>query len=360
MHMRRRSNPPSRPGGGQRGFGPRSIGLLLLGAGALAGCAPAAAAAPRPDVAAQQAPVHDGDCAALFPDALVSEVLGTTVTAQGRFVDSPIQHAVPTLGGLGCEWAAPIGTDGSANTPSLSAVVLSSTLAATEPTDVTCSAGAVTATSDDALACRFGVVADDLWLSGVAYAPAGTPEDDIRSMAAELSDAFRGLPAGPVEPGPLLPDTAWVAPDCAELSSAADMAEVLDSPDLVGYDVATSGDGAAEGLRAAQVAAGAFACAWIHAGPTPAGQRDGFSVLGLPGGAWAQTEVLAIPGASVVDIPGVGLAVRVPTAVGHDMVDVFDGVNWVQIMAAGSLEPVLPALPALLDALAVDTGAARR
>jgi len=130
------------------------------------------------------------------------------------------------------------------------------------------------------------------------------------------------------------------------------VAETVQSPDLVGNDVDTAGSSdSAAGIQAAQAGAKVFACAWYHSGPAPDGQLDGFSIQGLPGGAWAHSRVLALPGARVVDVAGADLAVRVPTALGHDMLDVFDGGNWLQISRADGLEPVLPVLPGLLDAL---------
>jgi hypothetical protein len=339
----------------------RRLIFVLLAAGALAGCAPAASAAPRPVAVPQApAPVLGGDCAELFPDPFVSQVLGTAVAVQDLFLDAPIQHAVPAIGGLSCEWTSVAEPDGSVDAPSLSVVVLNRA-SATEPKDVTCATGAVTATSVDAIACRFSVIEDGLWLSGVAYAPTGTAEDTVRTRVAALSDSFRTLQPDtePAEPDLGASESAWVAPDCSELSRAADIAGTLQSPDLVGNDVAVAGAESAEGVLAAQTAAGAFACAWYHSGRTPTGQLDGFTIQGLPGGAWAQTEVLAIPGARVVDIPGVELAVRVPTAAGHDQLDVFDGVNWLQVAASQALDPVLPALPGLLDALAAGPGPSR-
>jgi hypothetical protein len=329
--------------------------FVLLSAGALAGCAPAASAAVRSTaVPVAPSPVLGANCGALFSDAYVSELLGTPVTAQELFLDSPIQQAVPTLNGLSCEWSPIPRADGSGSGASVTAVVLNSALAPPGSTDDSCAGGAATATSVDAIGCRFGVIVGDLWLSGVAYAPAGTAEDDVRSVVADLSDAFGAFPVGYTPARPALPVSAWAAPDCAELSRTAGVAATLESPGLVGNEVAVAGDDSARGNSAAQVRAGVFACAWYHPGPTPDGQFGGFSIQGLPGGAWAQSQVLAIPGASVVDIAGVELAVRVPTAFGHETLDVFDGVNWLQVAAAGTLDPVLPALPALLDALAGD------
>jgi hypothetical protein len=361
-----------------------AVGLsvsVLVSAVALAGCSPAptgadvpaaptptrpAAAAPAPSGPTAPDQVLDGDCSALFPDAVVSELLGTTVAARELFLDSPITHAVPTLGGLDCEWTAPAGADGAVTAASLRAVVLSSqvlsgtaqdsVILAAGTEDVSCVTGVITASSVDAGACSFTARAGELWLSGVVYSPAGTPEDGIRSAVATLSDEFRALPTGdavaPAVPKTPAGGTAWVPPACGDLSAAAGVTETLHSPDLVGNDVdTTGGSDSAAGIQAAQAGAEVFACAWYHSGPAPAGQLDGFSIQGLPGGAWAQDRVLALPGARVVDVPGADLAVRVPTAVGHDTLDVFDGVNWLQISRADGLEPVLPVLPALLDAL---------
>lgn len=345
---------------------------LVVVAVALAGCAPASTAAqapPTPSAMAPAAPVSapaaevppaptrilGGDCSALFPDTVVSDVLGTTVTARSIFLDSPNAHAVSTLGGLSCEWSVPAGAEAAAGAASVSAVLLSSAVAGAETESVTCYTGAITATNDDASACRFSVIDGTAWLSGVVYAPTGTAQNDIRAAVARLADVFRAVPSGEVTL-PALPATAWLPSGCADLSDAADVAATLRSPDLVGSDVAIDGPDSAPGLPAANAGAGTFACAWhtsgtVQNGTEPIGQLDGFSIQGLPGGAWVQAQVMAQPGATIVDVPGADLAVRVPTAVGHEMLDVFDGVNWLQIARADSLDPILPVLPALLDTL---------
>jgi hypothetical protein len=299
---------------------------------------------------AAPAQVLGGDCAALYSDALVSEVLGTPVTARQPFVDAPNALAVPTLGGLHCEWAA---ADLAETTASVTAVVLSTAVNDDAGESVTCSTGEVAAHVVDASACAFSFVGNDLWLSGTVYPQAGGTDSEVRAAVATLEQAFRALPATAVI-DPALHPAAWTPPSCAELSDTAEVAATLGRPGLVGANLGTSGPESAPGVEAANAGARVFACAWYDEGATPAVDA-GLSVQGLPGGAWAQTTVLAQPGAQVMSIPGVELAVRVPTAEGHDLVDVFDGVNWLQVAVVGSLDPVLPVVPRLIDALNGET-----
>jgi hypothetical protein len=297
--------------------------------------------------------ILEGDCSALFPETAFShpamaEVLGENAVHEDPFLDAPNLQAVPTLGGLDCTWW---GAGKDAEAASVTAVVLSRSFAGDAEDSVTCEVGAVTM-PDDTSTCRFGFVAGSLWLSGTVLPRSGTPERDTRAAVAVLGEAFRTLSSeiSVAASGPL-PDGAWTPPACSELSAAAAVTSTLNSPDLLVSDVQTSGSESVPGVHAANDAAGVFACAWFRSGEEPAGAVDGFSVLSLPGGAWAESRALAVPGAAVVDLPGVDLAVRMPTAEGHDLIDVFDGVNWVQVGGTGSLEAVLPAIPDLVDAL---------
>jgi hypothetical protein len=349
--------------------------VVLAGAVALAGCTSMAMAATppaswsstvpstvptMPPATPEPARVLDGSCSTLFPetvfsDAAVRDALGESVAEYAPFLDAPNLHAVPTLGGLDCHWRAAGGYSGAA---SVTAVVLAGSLTDTNDS-VTCEAGAVTMDPEGASACRFEFTAGGLWLSGHVVPRPGTAESDTRAAVAALGDAFRALPprgSGTVPLPAALPDGAWLPPHCAELADAAAVTVTLASPDLLVSDLQTSGSESVPGVHAANGAAGVFACAWFRSGDEPAGAVDGFSVLALPGGAWAQSRVLAVPGAEVVDLPGVDLAVRMPTAEGHDLIDVFDGVNWMQLGGLGSLDAVLPVVPDLVDALDAQRG----
>jgi hypothetical protein len=343
---------------------------VLLGTIVLAGCTPMAMAAtpsaspppapmsvPSAGASAPSAPaqVLDGDCSALFPEAVLSsetvtEVLGASVAEQNLFLDAPNLQAVPTLGGLDCRWRS---AGGFSSAASVTAVVLASSLVGDRPDTVTCAPDALT-DAESTNACRFDFTAGGLWLSGHLVPQRGSSESDTRAAVITLRDALRALPAATTgaagQPAPL-PDGAWRPPACADLSDAAAVTRTLDDPGLAAMDVQTSGAESVPGVHAANGAAGVFACAWLPSGEVAAGAVDGFSVLALPGGRWAETLALAVPGADVIDVPGADLAVRMPTADGHDLIDVFDGVNWMQLGGAGTLDAVLPVVPGLIDAL---------
>jgi hypothetical protein len=343
---------------------------VLWGALALAACTPMASAAtpstplpPAPmstpsagtSVAAAPAQVLDGDCSALFPDAVfssatVTDVLGASVVEQNQFLDAPNLQAVPTLGGLDCRWRSAGDIPGAA---SVTAAVLGSSLAGDRPDTVNCGPDTQT-DAESTSACRFDFTAGGLWLSGHLVPQRGSSGSDTRAAVTVLRDAFLALPAGTTgAAGQLapLPDGAWRPPACADLSDAAAVTETLNDPGLAAIDLQTSGTESVPGVHAANGAARVFACAWLPSGDVSAGAVDGFSVLALPGGRWTETLALAVPGAEVIEVPGVDLAVRMPTADGHDLIDVFDGVNWLQLGGAGSLDAVLPVVPDLVGAL---------
>ena len=300
---------------------------------------------------AAPAQIFGGDCARLFTDDVVGTALGTGMTLQTEFDDSPNMNAVPTLSGLECTWAEPAALTEGIPVAGLSAVVLSTTAAVTSPDSVTCYSGVVTMSSDAQSTCRFAITAGDVWLSGTVFGSAGATEDDLRTSVATLSADFTALPASEA-PVPALPAGAWRPPVCTDLSENAGVSSALASPDLSAGDVDTSGGEWADGAYAANSGAGVFACSWYQTGQTPDGQVDGFSIQALPGGAWAEAQARALPGATVVTIPGVELAVHVPPpAEGYETLDVFDGPNWLQVTRATGLDPVLPAVPGLIDAL---------
>ena len=346
----------------QHGF-PR-FSALAIAVLALAGCAasapaaqptPSASATPTPDVAVQPvalaapAQVLDGDCSALFTDAELSAVLGTDVAEQTGFINAPSANAVPSMGGIACSWAEAVPSTGAA----LNVVVVSTGAVPAAADDTTCYEASVDTSGESASACSFGVTAGALWLSGVAYTAVGTGEDDTRAVVTAVSDAFDALDAA--APAAAAQATAWPASGCAALSAAADVAAVLQSPDLVVSDADTGGGERPAGIAAAATAAGVFDCSWYQNGETPAGQTSGFNLQALPGGAWVQAQVLALPGAETVAVPGVDLAVRVPmdeaTTGVTEVLDVFDGVNWLQVSGPEELDVLAPAITALVGAL---------
>lgn len=350
---------------GRRRFNAAVTGALAVGVFALAGCAAAAPAAPATpaasatdtaDTAVAQAdpaaPVQvlDGDCSALLSDADVSALLGADVSVQTGFIDAPSSNAVQTVGGLTCTWAEPVPATG----VSLTAVVVGATaVPATMADDTTCYESSIGASTDMASACSFGVTAGPLWLTGVAATAAGTGEDDTRAVVSALSDAFTALDAA--EPAAPTAAAVWPVTGCSDLSEAAGVPAVLQSPDLVVSDADSGGAERPAGITAAATAAGVIACSWYQTGEVSAGQSSGFNLEALPGGAWAQAQVQSLPGASVVDIPEVDLAVRVPmdeaTTGVTEVLNVFDGVNWLQVSAPQPVEELAPAVTALVAAL---------
>jgi hypothetical protein len=71
----------------------------------------------------------------------------------------------------------------------------------------------------------------------------------------------------------------------------------------------------------------------------------------LGGGAWARDAVLAQPGSTVVEVPGLDLVVETPSE-GFTVIDVFDGVNWLETFAAepAAMYPLISAIVESLNA----------
>ncbi|ANP71952.1 hypothetical protein [Cryobacterium arcticum] len=306
---------------------------------------PAAPAAP--------AQLLDGDCSALATDDVVSALLGAVVSAQTGFVDEPSGNAVTTVGGIECRWTEVAGVTG-ATGASLTTVMIGSDAVETTPDGVECYETSFDASGVLASTCSFSVSSGSVWLSGVAAMAAGADEQDARAVVAAVNDIIRAMPAPrPVGSGSTA--QVWTAAGCADLSARAGLPEVLDSSGLLVGDVDSSGAERPAGNAAALAATGSFGCSWYHNGDTPSGELSGFNSATLPGGGWAQTQVLALPGATVVELAGVDLAVRVPmdeavTGV-PEVLDVFDGANWLQIYGAGELADLEPAAVALVAAL---------
>lgn len=356
---------PRQPGLSRFGARSTRVGAtstLLVAVLALAGCAagtpaaapaPAASATPTPDIARESglagpAQVLDGDCSALLTDETVSGLLGADVAVQTGFIDEPSSNAVQTVGGITCTWAEAVPGTG----VSLTAVVVGTTaVPATTADDTTCYEASIGTSAEMASACLFGVTVGPLWLTGVATTAAGTGEDDTRAVVRAVSDAFSALDAA--EPAAPAAAAVWPVTGCSELAEAADISAVLNSPDLVVSGADSGGAERPAGITAA--AAGVIGCSWYQDGATPAGQSSGFNLEALPGGAWAQAQVQALPGAAVVAIPDVDLAVRVPmdeaTTGVSEVLNVFDGVNWLQVSAPQPVEELAPAVTALVAAL---------
>jgi hypothetical protein len=313
---------------------------------------PSATGVPASDAVAE--PLHapeqilGGDCSALLSTADVSALLGAPVApVTGRSM-SPLHAAVAAMGGLSCLWSEGDGQ----NMAALSTVVEAATaydVRGTGPVDD----GVWCYGSLPAMECSFSVVSGPLWMSGHVYTAAGENEADARAAVTSLGDDFRALELA--EPArEAAQATAWSLSDCSELDGTVDVGALLQSPgfrgstsDVVPGDI----DG---GIYAAVDTLGVFGCDWYQQTDVPEGDLGGFSVVALPGGAWVKAQALAWPGATEIDLPGVELAVLVPwdpAVPDQESLNVFDGVNWLQVTSRQDVMATVPVIPTLVAAL---------
>lgn len=341
--------------------------VLLVSVGALAGCAPATTAAeptpsssesgsatptptPTPAVPAAPAQVFDGECTNVLTDDQASTALGAGMAVVPAAVPaSPTSAAVATAGGLSCDWTE----NDAASGASLRTVLLPDALRedATDAEPYCYAASDLSGPDPTAMrpACSFTLTGSGFWLSGVAYPPAGSTEDDVRAAITSLDDAFtvNAAAAGPVM-APVPADGTWAGRvDCAELAASAPVAAALPGWTAAGSDGKSERP---EGYLSAQSATGVTACLWIapadYAGPiTP------FSTQALPGGAWAQGGLA--PGAPLA-VAGVQQAVLVGSGA-ENVLDLFDGPNWLEINSSSIDQPMdesyAPVAAALVQAL---------
>ncbi|MDY7526811.1 MULTISPECIES: hypothetical protein [unclassified Cryobacterium] len=286
----------------------------------------------------------------------VAAAVGTHVTSwaaarASSLAENPYYAVVPARGGIDCQWSV----EESPTSAYLSAVVVAAASVPTDTVDQIACYGADVADSAESGACRISATVAGYWLSADVYTAVGTVNEDARNAATKLVATFSGraLAAGTPEVA-ATPIGAWEREDCAALSTAADITHAVSSPGLAVRSNDSEGTEGSEGRFAAKTSTGAFACGWSQS-PIPEGQIGSFSVIALPGGAWAQEDIARTTGAEKVSIPGVDGVIRIPNEAGGYTFDVFDGVNWLQlsadISAESNLDQLIPAIPALVNVL---------
>lgn len=319
------------------------MGVWVLAVTVLSGCAtaesssvtasasppvtPKPSAGPLESALGTPAQVFGADCGAVFTLSGLSAALGTAmVTADPRPVTEFYDVAVRTGAGLSCDWAPGSGLSGA----SLSAVVLPAALMAAgsleEPWCYAVGDG-------DAIlpACSFDISRSGYWLSGIAYTAVGTTESDVRTAVSRITEQFTTSAAETSQVGSgTQPLDAWPAVPCSSLAASQPVAAVT------GGFAVSGGNGPAEvpgGYIAAAQAASMSNCIWQESGSNPAG----FTVQTLPGAAWVQDEVAALPGAQELAVPGLERAVVTTTG---DLVTlhIFDGSNLMTVDAGGPSE----------------------
>ena len=310
---------------------------------------PTPTAEPIPSAPAQ---VFGGDCDAVLTAAQAGEALGMpmSVMTAGDPKITPQEFAVRQLGGLDCGWAPTAAQTGAR----IAIVVLPA--AFMEPTDTTkpyCY-GSDSGTGWTA-SCSFNVEGSGFWLSGVASTPVGTTNEDARTAIAKLSAQFSlNAAAAPVfVPTPTAPGS-WT--DTTQTDCMADSEPLAAALAETGI-TAAPGNAAGElphGFYRALGSAGTAACMWSREAST--GRDDVFDTDILPGAAWVQTQLAALPGVTEVSVAGVERALlsNPDPALGRAPgLDIFDGPNWLHLDLHSMQEPVSygPVAAALVAAL---------
>jgi hypothetical protein len=268
--------------------------------------------------------VFGGSCSEVFePKQLSDAVSGEWMPVRDpEPVLAPSDHVVENVGGLACSWYTDAGHG-------LFAAILPAD-ALSAPEDTACGF----ATDASAFTCDIDATANGMRLVGFYTAPSGD-EAALRVSVGAIEALFTAsaLQAVPVaSPGF---DTAWSsAPDCAALEISGLTA--IDEP--FGTDVYLS-----PALRSLTNGAVMPQCSIQDA-------EVSFSVLG--GGRWMEAAVRAAPGAEEVGVEGLELVILVPWE-GQDFysVNVFDGVNWLQVRVSDADDTLYPVLIAVVDAL---------
>jgi hypothetical protein len=246
----------------------------------------------------------------------------------------PAHLTTKLRGGVECVWQEAGGG------PYLEVVVLSTNGAnPTTPDSSSCSVGGP--------GCDASLTLNGYWLawtwSGVDRGISATDDAKLN----EFGTALRGsvTSAGPA-PQFVQPAGSWPkSVDCSALASASGLLANL------GGDWTPLGvTGEAQmplRANAPEWNNGEYtACRWTapaRASDSAGGQTPAFSMYVLPGSAWYASNVEAIPGATPITIPGVARAIRVPdqdrcsntdpipSPCDDFTVNVFDGVNWLQV-----------------------------
>lgn len=365
--------------GASRGWRPGALLVAAAIAFPLAGCTagtpaampsptstmPATPAAAADSVPTAPAQVFDGDCDAVLTSAEAGVALGTpmSATTPGAPKVTPEDFGVGQAGGLECGW----GPRSAGTGAELGIVVLPATFM--EPTDNTVPYcyGADSGTLGTG-SCSFNVSSSGFWLSGVAYTPAGTTNDDARRAITKLSEQF-ALNAGAAPafvPTPTAADVwtdkiragclAQLTPEeirsgevhtcaCTAVATSTPVAAVLADTGIT----AGPGNGRGEtphGYYRALRAPGNIGCLWADA----SAGGNGFGTETLAGAAWVQMQLAATPGIRELTIEGVDRSLL--SGDGRSL-DVFDGPNWLHLSLTSTwgLESYGPFATALVAAL---------
>lgn len=254
----------------------------------------------------------------MFSDAALSEALGQPLTqpeypAEWAPALEPESQLVAHAGGMRCDWAEPPSTPDVFTTPVLLVVAVPAG-AVSVPEDTVCVETDISATG-----CPIDVIANGIRLSGLLTSDLDGADRAARVAAVEaLFTASASATSAGTLPGP--EPGAWPAQDCAAIaSSLSGAAASFTSDDSMGTDAYASV--VEVDLRGGRRL---YPCSLVSDSVSL-----NFSVLG--GGAWVRDDVLALEGATVVDVPGLDLVVE--RGVGD--IDVFDGVNWLRAYATG-------------------------
>jgi hypothetical protein len=319
-------------------FRAAALAAFVVVAASLAGCAgqPAPASAPTPTASASPAPTPEavvgperlfgGDCAELFDDAALAADVGTPLALQSAPRDLAPEYAAPAqLGGLSCHWS------GSADAASswLSVVVLpESVLAGPEDTESECVEG---------YGCTFRASSNGFALFGVHHHPS-SPTADVVAAYEALVVRFASVVSTEPQPERYLPSGAWPSGiDCFSIDAQRLVGAAIGEPGLA---PSTAGGDAEpnHGYYRAGEAADATPCGWF-------GDARSVRLHVLPGGAWVEDDVAALPGAAPATVPGATAAYVV-----DDLLHVFAGANWFTMRTepAGAVDGLYPGASALI------------
>jgi hypothetical protein len=311
--------------------------LLALAGFALTGCAAAsptsylAAPVTTPTttptttigpVLAAPTQVFGGDCSQALTAAEVGDALGTIMkTANDDFERAlPDEFAVSQNGGISCAWVPNnMNTGVQAYT-----IVLPATFLPTDESSVPYCYGTDSGTTGTS-SCSFSVSTSGLWLSGVVYTRKGTTNADARIAIAKLEAQFTvhatAAPTFGATPPAAGSWTGKTNADCEALATSAPVAVAMIGTDTT----AESGNSTGEMPNGYYAALGASheGCLW------KSGSTYTFETDTLAGGAWVQTQLAAVPGATEIHIDGVDRAL-----VGKTGLDIFEGPNWLHIGSA--------------------------
>lgn len=333
----------------------RTIACTVVASGAalamvvvLAGCAPAAPghplsssssaspmASPTAGPVSAPARVFGGDCNSVLSTSTVNGIAGVALPPTDYSVQGDLKpgHLTTKLrGGVECVWQVPGGGS------YLEVVALSANGASpTAPDSSSCSVGGS--------ACAASLTVDGYWLAWIWDVGVISAIDGVKLN--EFGAAMRSSvnSAGPA-PQFVQPVGSWQkSVDCSALASASGLLAKLGGS---GWTLGAAGeDQKPLAPLAPESNNGEYtACLWSShssaSGP-PDGQVPAFRMHVLPGSAWYASHVEAIPGATTITIPGVARAIRVPdpdqcsnedpipSPCDDFTINVFDGVNWLQV-----------------------------